>query len=86
MDINLQNSIDDGVTWSNYTTGVTGSPGTVNINSGAPAIDLWSIANPNDAQGLFRTEIDWSSVTLDVPANQTGMYAGNLVWSLDDTP
>lgn len=86
MDINLQNSIDDGVTWANYTTGVTGSPGTVNINSGAPAIDLWSIANPNDAQGLFRTEIDWSSVTLDVPANQTGYYQGNLVWSLDDTP
>ncbi|MFR3685768.1 MAG: hypothetical protein ACLTXM_12135 [Enterococcus sp.] len=86
MDINLQKSPDDGVSWSNYATGVSGSPGPFTINSGAPASTLWSIANPNDAQGLFRTEIDWSKVKLNVPANQTGMYQGNLVWSLDDTP
>ncbi|MGL9730813.1 hypothetical protein [Enterococcus sp. DIV0756] len=86
MKINLQNSTDDGLNWGDYNQGVVGSPGIVTINSGAAAKTLWSISDPNDAQGYFRTEIDWSSVTLDVPANQTGMYAGNLVWSLDDTP
>lgn len=86
MDINLQNSVDDGGTWANYNQGVSGSPGIVTIDSGVAAKTLWSISNPVDAQGYFRTEIKWNSVTLDVPANQTGMYAGNLVWSLDDTP
>lgn len=86
LDINLQKSPDDGVSWSNYATGVIGSPRIVSINSGAAAVPLWSISDPQYSQGLFRTEIDWSSVQLDVPANQIGMYQGNLVWSLDDTP
>ena len=86
LDINLQKSPDDGVSWTNYATGVIGSPGIVSINSGAAAVPLWSISDPQHSQGLFRTEIDWSKVKLNVPANQTGMYQGNLVWSLDDTP
>lgn len=86
MYINLQKSPDDGVSWSNYATGVIGSPRIVSINSGAAAVPLWSISDPQHSQGLFRTEIDWSKVKLNVPANQTGMYQGNLVWSLDDTP
>ncbi|WP_137665682.1 hypothetical protein [Enterococcus hulanensis] len=86
MPINLQNSIDDGVTWSNYATGVDGIPRTMSFNSGDPAQKLWGIVNPTDAQGLFRTEIDWSNVELEVPGNQYELYEGKLVWSLDDTP
>lgn len=86
MDINLQNTTDGGSSWQNYTTGVTGSPGTLTLNSGAPAKTLWSINIPADAQGTFRNEIDWTSVELDVPANQEGYYQGKLVWSLDSIP
>lgn len=86
MPINLQNSTDDGVSWSNYATGVDGIPRTMSFNSGDPAQKLWGIANPTDAQGLFRTEIDWSNVELEVPGNQYELYEGKLVWSLDDTP
>ena len=86
MPINLQNSTDDGGTWSNYATGVDGIPRTMSFNSGDPAQKLWGIVNPTDAQGLFRTEIDWSNVELEVPGNQYELYEGKLVWSLDDTP
>ncbi|MDT2662675.1 hypothetical protein P7E02_22510 [Enterococcus hulanensis] len=86
MPINLQNSTDDGITWSNYATGVDGIPRTMSFNSGDPAQKLWGIVNPTDAQGLFRTEIDWSNVELEVPGNQYELYEGKLVWSLDDTP
>lgn len=86
MPINLQNSTDDGITWSNYATGVDGIPRTMSFNSGDPAQKLWGIVNPTDAQGFFRTEIDWSNVELEVPGNQYELYEGKLVWSLDDTP
>lgn len=86
MDINLQNTTDGGSSWQNYTTGVIGSPGTLTLNSGDPAKVLWSINTPADAQGTFRNEIDWTSVELDVPANQEGYYQGKLVWSLDSIP
>lgn len=83
MKINLQDSSDDGATWGNNSNG--GAPRTISFNSGDPAQDMWEIANSTDAQGLFRTEIDWNSVKLRVPENQVGHYKGNLVWSLDDT-
>lgn len=86
MAINLQKTTDSGVTWTNYTTGVTGSPRTVTISSGAAAQSLWSIANPTDSQGTFRNEIDWSNVELEVPGNLNGYYQGKLIWSLDSIP
>lgn len=86
MDINLQNTTDNGGSWNNYTTGVIGVPRTLTLNAGDPAQNLWSISNAADAQGTFRNEIDWTSVELEVPANQEGYYQGKLVWSLDSIP
>lgn len=86
MDVNLQNTVDGGTSWNDYSTGVVGTPGLVTLNAGTASQTLWTIANPTDAQGTFRNEIDWSSVELDVPGNMQGYYQGKLVWSLDSVP
>ena len=86
MDVNFQKSNDDGKTWANYNTGVLESERTVTLRSGQPSQDLWTIPDKDNAQGMYRSHIDWDSVKLWVPEKQEGNFKGKVTWSLDSIP